>query len=195
MRKLIFIIGMLFTSSFANAETVLNDSIGNDPAKEKLCIERLPAHLKGKTVPFKIDNKRVASIRAVYPDVTFVAADDGGNGSLVECRLREGTGRYEPDSYTGQSGWWSLIKPKQFEPGINTDVGQTMAYKVCLQSVLSKSDKGEPDHYVSNGVFEITGNTPGGGFYRAGVAIAGKKAERYDIAVKGSVSISLLDQI
>ena len=57
MKKLILISILLLASGLASADMVLNDSIGNDPAKEKLCIERLPAHLKGKTVPFKIDDE------------------------------------------------------------------------------------------------------------------------------------------
>ena len=81
MEKFIVISILLFTFSLANANMVLNDSIGNDPAKEKLCASRVKI-INGKMVPFEIDADYVARIRSYHPDTSFVAIDDGSSPLL-----------------------------------------------------------------------------------------------------------------
>lgn len=181
MKKLIVISILLLTSGLASADMVSNDSIGNDPVKEKLCASR--AKVK-KTVPFEIDSDYVARTRSYYPDATFIAVDEG-NPQLIECELRSGTGRFEPASYSSEQSYWHTIKPKMFEPGINTPAGRSMAVNVCFEAVLSKSNRSEYDHSVYSVVQEL-GVKSAGVLFSAGTIIAGKKAERYDIVVQGT---------
>ena len=178
MRVLPVVFGLIIFSCLAKAEMVRNDAIGNDPAKEKLCASRT----KGKTVPFEIDSRYVERARSFNPDVTFVATD-GISPQLVECYLRQGTGRYEPASFSPEQGYWHLIRPKQFEPGINTTRGRDMAAKVCVETAPAKINRPNLDHSVYSAVVEIAVAGPR---YHSGALIAGKKAERYDIAVEGT---------
>lgn len=157
---------------------VRNDTIGNDPDKEKLCASRA----KGKTVPFEIDSRYVERARSFNPDVSFIAID-GMIPQLVECYLRKGTGRYEPASSSPEQGYWHLVRPKQFEPGINTTEGRAMAAKVCVEAAPAKMNRPNLDHSVYSAVVEIG---IGGPRYHSGASIAGKRAERYDIAVEGT---------
>lgn len=176
MRWLIGIFYFLALSGIARAELVPSESIGNNPENEKLCASRA----KIKPVPFLIDPAYVTRARARNPDVVFIASD---NGYLIDCYLREGTGRYEPASYGGDPAYFSLIKPKQFEPGIHTDKGIAMAANTCLEAVPAKINKPNFDHIVRMAVVEIDNSGP---LYRAGLVIGGKKAARYDIAVTGA---------
>jgi hypothetical protein len=175
MRLLLIVSCLLFSTGLARAQMVLNGSIGNDPAKEKLCASRA----KGKTVPFEIDSRYVATARSFHPDATFIAID-GASPQLVECYLREGTGRFEPDSYSPEQTFWHLIRPKGFEPGINTQIGISMAAKVCLDAAPAKINRPHFDHSVYTSVVEINIGSP---LYHPGASIAGKRAKRYDIAV------------
>lgn len=178
MRFPLFLLALVFFSCAAEAEMVRNDAIGNDPAKEKLCATRA----KGKTVPFEIDLKYVERARSFNPDATFVAVD-GRSPQLVECYLREGTGKFEPASFSPEQGYWNLIRPQQFKPGINTTKGREMAANACLEAAPSKINRLNFDHSVSQAVVEVDNSGPR---YRSGALIAGKKAERYDIAVEGT---------
>lgn len=178
MRLLLVISGLLLSIGLARAEMVRNDTIGNDPAKEKLCASRA----KGKPVPFEIDSRYVERARSFNPDVTFIAID-GLSPQLVECYLRQGTGKYEPASFSPEQGYWHLIKPKHFKPGINTAEGISMAANVCLEAAPTKINRLNLDHSVYSGVIEISIASP---LYHPGASIAGKRAERYDIAVKGT---------
>jgi hypothetical protein len=166
--------GLLLFSNAAKADMVPSRSIGNDPDKEALCATR--ANSTGKTVPFLIDSRYVASARSFHPDTTFIAVD-GISPQLIECYLREGTGRYEPASFSPEGTYWHLIKPPG--PGIDTDKDRATAAKVCLEAALSHSTRNGLDHSVNNAIFEID-------FNRAGTLVAGEKAERYDIAVRGT---------
>ncbi|WP_213990595.1 hypothetical protein [Sodalis sp. dw_96] len=178
MKKLVVIFGLLSCYGVAHAAMVSSDSIGNDPAKAKLCAQR--AH--GTAVPFEIDSSYVASSRDSHPDTTFVAID-GGSPQLIECYLRDGTGKYEPASMSPEQGFWHLLKPKQFEPGIGTQQGREMAAKVCLDAGTAKINRPAFDHSVDSSVVEIT---LGSRAYHPGASIAGAKAARYDIAVEGT---------
>ena len=178
MRWLLIVGGLLLTSGVAKAEMVRNDAIGNDPDKEALCASRA----KGKPVPFEIDRRYVARARSQHPDITFVAID-GMSPQLVECYLREGTGKYEPASLSPQQDFWQLIKPPQFKPGINTSKGTQMAAKACLEAAPTKIGRPNFDHIVHSSVVEVSLGSPR---YHPGASIAGEKAERYDIAVTGT---------
>jgi hypothetical protein len=179
-QRLLFIAGCLFLcSQTATAQMIQSSAIGNDPAKEQLCAARAKDTIPGPTVPFEIDSRYVARARALYPDVTFIAID-GGSPQLVECYLREGTGRYEPASYSPEQSYWHLIKPKQFEPGINTSKGISMAANVCLEAARATFKNPNFDHSVYTAVVEL------GGPLHPGTQIAGKSAVRYDITVEGT---------
>jgi hypothetical protein len=114
---------------------------------------------------------------------------------LVTCFLREGTGRFEPDSYFPESpvferapkgSIWSFhtIRPKGFDPGINTNAGREMAANVCMKAVQEKSSKTDFDHIVYQSVIQVPGSATGTAI-RADSLIAGTKANRYDIVVEG----------
>lgn len=182
MKKLIVISILLLTSGFASADMVLNNSINNDPVKEKICASRA----KGKTVPFEIDSDYVARIRSLYPDATFIAV----NGQLIECHLREGSGRFEVDSFTPEGNFWQLIKPKQFKPSVRTQEGQSIAFKICSESYLSKSNKKGFDHSVISSITEGSFVEIGVPKYKSKIKskdtfVAGKKVERYDVVIQG----------
>lgn len=128
MRWLLAVGGLLVSWSLARAEMMPGDSLGNDPAKEKLCASRAGTTLPGKTVPFEIDSRYVAIARSSHPDVTFIAIDEI-SPQLVECYLREGTGRYEPASFSPEQSFWHTIKPKG--PGIGTQEARSKAAKTA----------------------------------------------------------------
>jgi len=178
VRVLYVAVVLIVFAGSATAQMTRNDAIGNDPAKERLCASRA----KSQTVPFEIDSRYVTSERSSHPDATFIAID-GMSPQLVECYLREGTGRYEPASSSPEQSFWHLIKPKQFEPGISTPKGISMAANVCLNAARAKINRPNYDHSVYTAVAEIS---LGGPKYHAMAQIAGKTAQRYDIAVEGT---------
>jgi len=179
MRRLLLSCVLLLSPGLAGAQMVRNDSIGNDPDKEKLCASRA----KGAPVPFEIDSRYVARARSTHPDATFIAID-GISPQLVECYLREGTGRYEPASFSPEQSYWRLIRPKQFEPGINTNRGRTMAANICLEAAPTQVNRPNFSHSVYSSVVEIALSGPR---YRPGLSVGNKKAERYDIAVEATL--------
>ncbi len=176
----IFTGALVSASAAAHGQMVSNSAIQNDPAKEQLCVQRA----KVKTVPFLIDQNYVDRTRALLPDTTFIA-EDGIFPELIECRLRYSTGRFEPDSRSPEQSYWRLPRPPQFTPGIDTAAGQNMAAAACLKAARDKVNREGFDHSVESGVNEITLSV--GPSYNPGVKIAGMKAERYDIAVAGSL--------
>jgi hypothetical protein len=165
------------------AQMVRNDSIGNDAAKEKLCASRVRAKgISGEIVPFEIDSRYVASSRSLNPDATFIAID-GSSPQLAECFLAWGTGKFEFASSTAENSNWHLIKPKQFEPGFKTRDGRSIAAKVCVKAAQVEINRPNLDHTAQFSAVEIDIGSP---LYHPGALIAGKVAERYDIAVKGT---------
>ena len=181
--KIIIIGCLLFASGVAHAEMVSNDSIGNDPAMEKLCVSRSQHDIKGKAVPFLIDSRYVKSARASHADATFIAI----RNQLIECYLRKGTGKFEPASMSPEQQFWHLPRPKQFEPGLNTDAGQNMARKACLDSYLAKTTRTDLDHTAMN--FSVSEVSKNGKVYvenKNRTTIAGKKFDDYDIVASGT---------
>jgi hypothetical protein len=180
---LVILCFMVFASVAANGQMVSSSTIQNDPAKETLCAQRA----KVKPVPFLIDQDYVASTRALHPDTTFIAAD-GIIPELIECRVSESTGKYEPDALDSEdSSYWHLVRPQQFTPGIGTAAGQVKAADVCMKAARDKVNRDGFDHSFSPtmGVYEIDLSV--GPWYRPGARIAGMKAERYDISVQGGL--------
>jgi len=174
---------LCLSPTLAMAQMVRSDTIGNDPSKVRLCAARAKSTFPNdKTVLFEIDSGYVARERSFHPDATFIALD-GPSPELVECYLREGTGRYEPASYSPEQSYWHLIKPKQFEPGIDTPKGVSMAANACFKAALTKINRPNFDHSVYSTVVEVNAGSP---IYHPGARIAGKSAERYDIAVEGT---------
>ena len=176
--KLLLLIatGLFIASNIAKADMISSTSIANDPAKEKLCASRAHTTIPGSTVPFEIDSRYLESVRSQHPDATFVAID-GISPQLVECYLREGTGRYEPASFSPEQSYWHTIKPEG--SGIDTERSRSTAVEVCREAALSRAAQNGFDHSVNNAIFEVDIN-------RAGSLIAGQKAQRYDIAVEGT---------
>jgi len=161
---------------------VPSDTIGNDPARESLCAERARATLpKGRSVPFLLDARYLASARSFHTDVTLIVIDDGMSPQLVECYQREGTGRYEPASFSPEQWYWHLVKPEQFKPGLAAPGGRDLAARPCLASVPDKIGRPGFDHSVYSSVYEASGTEP-----RSTMSIAGLKTSRYDILVKGT---------
>lgn len=178
MLRFLLSIFVLMASVSAHSEMVPGNSIGNDPAKERLCADRA----KVKPVPFEIDSDYVAAARARDPDVTFIAWD-AISPQLVECRLNAGSGKYGPVSFSPEQRFWHLKRPEQFKPGINTSQGQIIAAKACLDIAPDKIGRPDFNNVVQKGIVEINLSSP---LYRPGFKVGTKKAERYDIVVMGT---------
>ena len=140
-----------------------------------------------KPVSFLIDQDHVNRIRALHPDTTFIA-QDGIIPELIECRVNEDTGVYEPSALSSaENSYWHLVRPEQFAPGIHTAAGQVQADEVCFKAARGKVNREGFDHsfgYTTD-VNEITLDVAP--WYLPGVKVAGMKAERYDIAVVAKV--------
>ena len=182
-RALVFASSMVFASMAANAQMVSNSATQNDPAKESLCRKRAQV----KPVSFLIDQNYVNRIRAAHPDTTFIV-QDGIIPELIECRVNEDTGVYEPNALSSaENSCWHLVRPEQFAPGIHTAAGQVQADEACFKAAREKVNREGFDHsfgYTTD-VNEITLDVAP--WYLAGVKVAGMKAERYDIAAVGKV--------
>ena len=179
----VFAGSMVFASMIAHGQMISNSAIQNDPAKEALCAKRA----KVVPVPFLIDQSYVNSTRAAHPDTTFIA-EDGMIPELIECRVSEDKGVYEPVSLSSEQNlYWHLVRPEQSTPGVHTAAGQLQADDVCFKAAREKVNREGFDHsfgYTTD-VNEITLNVAP--WYRPGVKVAGMKAERYDIAVVGKL--------
>jgi hypothetical protein len=173
---LLFAAGLL-VSTVARAELIPSAQIGNDPEKERLCASRAGTKSRGKVVPFAIDPTYVSRVRSSHPDVSFIAIDDGISPQLIEYYLLEGTGKYEPAAFSPEQQYWHLIKPEG--SGIDTPQARSAALELCEKTALSKLTLKGFDHNVQNSAVEIT-------LKRAGTLVAGKTAERYDVAVEGT---------
>ena len=169
-------------AGIATGQMVKSDVIGNDPAKEQLCALRAKATRgTAKTVPFEVDSGYVARMRALNPDVTFIAID-GMSPQLVECFLSEVTGRFEANTFSPEQWFWHLIKPQQFQPPIGTHEADSVAGNVCRKGASPRITNPDFDHSVILLVAEINIGSPTN---HPGILIAGKTAERYDVVVKG----------
>lgn len=183
-----FLCSLAFVSAVTSGQMVSNSAIQNDPAKESLCAKSAGV----KPVPFFIDQKYVESIRTIHPDTTFIAGD-GVVPELIECRVSESTGKYEPDAMSSEvqmmseQSYWHLARPQEATPSIKTTVGQLKAADVCLKAAQQKANKDGLDHsYVwETDVNEITLDVAP--WFRPGAKIAGTKADRYDVAVEGEL--------
>ena len=185
-RILLSALCVISVPTIGKCQMVPGDSIGNDPAKEKLCAARVNLG-KVKTVPFEIDLDYVKLVRAHAPDATFIAVEGTVVHvvQLVECELRQGTGRYEPASLTPEGKHWHLIRPQQVTPSIRTLAGQESAGNLCRDKAVAKIDRPNFVHsvYYPSEIAEVNIGYPR---YHPGVVIAGRTAERYDIVVTGT---------
>jgi hypothetical protein len=164
-------------STTASAEMIPSSQVRNDPEKERICALRAVGKTRAKQVPFLIDSDYLARARSSHPDAAFIAVDDGISPQLVDCYLREGTGKYEPASFSPEQDYWHLVKPAG--SGIDTQQGQSTAVATCEEAALSKLTAKGLDHSVMGTAFEIPLN-------RAGSMVGGTKAERYDITIDGT---------
>jgi hypothetical protein len=185
---LIFFCSLAFVSTVASSQMVSNSAIQNDPAKETLCAQR-----SGVTpAPFFIDQKYVDNVRGLHPDTTFIAVD-GVVPELIECRVSESTGQYEPDAMSSEvqmmseQSYWHLARPQEYSPSIKTTAGQAKAVDVCMKAAQQKVNKDGFDHSFAweTDVNEITLDVAP--WFRPGVKIAGMNAARYDVAVEGEL--------
>jgi hypothetical protein len=193
MRLTICAFALCLSINFGKAEMVRNDAIGNDPAKEQLCIERAKTNKSlgpVKIVPFEIDRDYVSRSRSPKfggnPDVVFIAVETAiGTSYLATCDINGGTGRYEPGFYTSENNLWHLIKPKQFQPGIDTPQGALIAVNRCMDAGVAKINRLNFDHSVSDHhVVQVQGK--GKVRFPEGTLIEGVPAERYDVVVTGT---------
>jgi hypothetical protein len=174
----VVIITIAFSTS-ARAEMVSGRTIGNDPAKEKLCVTRsLKAFPGGASASFEIDSGYVERSRQNHSDSVFVAID-GDRPQLVECYLREGTGKFEPAKFVPEDSYWRLIKPERFQPDIQTDEGKEAAFAACEQKFKEKNKGKNFDHNSRVNVREVSL------FKGEKKAISGVKPLRFDIVVDG----------
>jgi hypothetical protein len=170
-------VAVAMVATMARAEMISSSQARNDPEKERLCVLRALAKSRAKQVPFLIDSEYLARARSSHPEAVFIATDDGIGPQLVECYLREGTGKYEPASFSPEQDYWHLVKPPG--SGIDTQEAQSTALATCEEAALSKLTVKGFDHSVVSAPFEIPLN-------RAGGTVAGARAERYDISVEGT---------
>ncbi|MGA3281051.1 MAG: hypothetical protein ABSD50_08715 [Smithella sp.] len=195
MKKIIVISILLLISSIANAEWISSDSI-NDPAKEKLCLSLISKEIskKAKAEPFEMDSHAIEMMRGHHPEQTFVVV----HGSLYDCMLMDGTGKFDIASITNVEGWsWHRIeppKPKQHEPSIETSEGRDIAWYLCKDAYRHKfeNENMEYDHsfmdIISVGSFDevfVPKNKRKGKGKTKHNFIAGKKVEKYDVVVQG----------
>lgn len=147
------------------SQMVRNDSIGNDPALEKLCVERarssrsLPA--TGELQPFEIDSKYVARVRKDYPDTTFIMLNLG----VMECSASSGT--FQPVGLTDKQQWRRLDEPK--EP-----VSLDKAGNLCREAARIKINL---PNFDGSSLYTV-----GPGFGRT---VGSIKGERYDVWARG----------
>ena len=180
---LVFAGTMVFASMIGNGQMVSNSAIQNDSAKVALCAKRANV----KEVAFLIDQEYVNRTRAAHPDTTFIA-EDGIIPKLIECRTSERTGVYEADSLSYEENpYWHLVRPEPFAPGDQTAAWQGQADDACFKAAREKVKREDFEHsfgYATD-VNVITLNVAP--WYLPGVKVAGMKAERYDIAVVGTL--------
>lgn len=121
----------------ANGQIVSSSAIQNDPGKEALCAKRAEV----KPVSFLIDQNDVNRIRAAHPDTAFIA-QDGIIPELIECRVNEETGVYEPNALnSAENSYLHLVRPEQFAVGIHTAAGQIQADEVCFKAAREKANR------------------------------------------------------
>jgi hypothetical protein len=96
--------------------------------------------------------------------------------------------KHEPASAITELSYWRVIRPKGFEPGITTAEGLSKAAKACFNAVPATVNRPDFDDSVHGSIVEINIGDP---FYHPGGSIAGKRAERYDIAVRGNLLLAV----
>ena len=154
MRWLFSICGLWLSVGPAVGEMVPNSSIGNDPEREKLCMERTSAHFHSNAVrflPFEINKEFVGRFRPPNyrggPVVFVVAKMPGAPPELVECTVLS-NGKYGPITFSVQGsngGRWRLMD----EPNHSlfaSQAGASIAQKSCFDAVMLKLKHPGYDH-------------------------------------------------
>jgi|SRR6516162_8336021 hypothetical protein len=178
-RDLTIVLFVLTSSIATAAEMITNDALGNDPEREKLCIERTNM---GKPLPFEIDKDYVKRSRAHDGDPVWIVVPNGGpHGMLVECSSAALGGKYGPISYDNNEGrlWRRLNVPKRFEPSVFSNQGWPIARKRCVDAVEGKPIRPGYDHIDVRSPAKELGN----GETRS---ISSVKAEEWDLIVTGT---------
>jgi hypothetical protein len=109
------------SSSHARAEMIRNDSIGNDPAREKQCASLIKwPHTR--SVPFEIDSTYLARSRSANREVTFIALENADTVQLVQCYVNPSTGKFGWGTMMGDVDRriWRLINPEKSKPALET---------------------------------------------------------------------------
>jgi hypothetical protein len=174
----------------ATAQMIRNDAIGNDPALEKLCIERAIAKrgtgIDGplRFVPFEIDSKTVSNSRRWAPETTWIALQNDLFGLLVSCANTDASGRFEPTFETRMEWAYHTLSPpphevKKFQPGTDTREGIKIAVNRCFDAAVAKINRPNLDHTSSDQIV-TEGPRPGR------VSIGGVKTERFDVMTTGT---------
>jgi hypothetical protein len=133
---------ILLMPMVASAQYINLRDLNQDTAKLKLCLARTPS----SSIPddIEINNKYVDLVRQSNPDATFVFAH-----GLAECHLREGTGRYETDSTSGEGMWsWRYVTPPRFPQGYSSPEGNRILSRTCEDAVVAQVGRPNFDHSV-----------------------------------------------
>jgi hypothetical protein len=165
---------------------VNGNTLQQDTAKLNLCINRakhgqgISIGPKEELVPYEIDERYIARVRADHPDVTFFATKTG----LFECEVA-GNGLYSPASSSGENWFWHIVRPPSFKPSIQTSEGMRVAASACLKDASLNTDLPNFDHagyYMASDMGYRSANTPPD---RLTPPIAGVQVGSFDVEVRG----------
>jgi hypothetical protein len=152
MRALIVVASLLMVHQAAVAQWINSRDFQQDPVKLKVCMSRAKVSEVGE---FEINMEYVELIRKSDPDATFLIS----SGSLTECAMNEGTGKYGPLSSTGENWGWHFIRPAQFKPGWHSPEGQARTIRECGEAAKTKLNRPNFDHYSFFTPREVLGAT------------------------------------
>jgi hypothetical protein len=178
------------------AQMVGGDAIGNDPAKERLCIQR--SANGARPTPFEIDAGYLARARKEHPDATFFAYGRGGGATIVECELRKETGRFEWVTRGGSAWYWRSLEPVPID--IQSDPGRTIATKACGDAATAQAQLHANFHHSVYLKFDRVRNAVNRPphsvrprWIEAGDEVAGVRAEEDDGVVDGKAFFAPAD--
>src|SRR5579863_2093483 len=109
-----FVVGavLVLGQQIASGQFINSRDLKQDPDKLKVCMARAGVKEVGE---FEISLQYIERTRQHNPVATFFLAGSG----LAECGMNTGTGKYGVLVVSGEvEGWWHLIRPAQFKPGL-----------------------------------------------------------------------------
>jgi hypothetical protein len=138
-----FVVGVVLVlgQQIASGQFINSRDLKQDPDRLKVCMARAGVTKVGE---FEISLQYIERVRQYNPDATFVLS----RGTLAECGMNNGSGKYEPLSWGGENWGWHLIRPAQFKPGLATPEGQNMAVKACGEAAKARLNRPNFDHYA-----------------------------------------------